>query len=220
MSQTNAVEKQKASDQHIVISAPNFKYAEFQIVGTAPLVINRFSVKAGEQMARKQAEGKPAGNKKNRVAKDFDQIYKDAMYISKDGWYGISASAFRCAAISACRVSGFMMTKAKLTFHVVENGFDKDDQTGLVKITKGKPEMRMDHVRLETGVADIRSRPMWAPGWEAKVTIRWDADQFTLEDVTNLMMRVGMQVGIGEGRPDSKKSAGMGWGLFELKGNK
>jgi hypothetical protein len=26
----------------------------------------------------------------------------------------------------------------------------------------------------------------------------------------------GMQVGIGEGQPDSKNSAGMGWGLFEL----
>ena len=46
--------------------------------------------------------------------------------------------------------------------------------------------------------------------------IRWDADQFTLDDVTNLLSRVGLQVGIGEGRPDSKNSAGMGWGLFEI----
>jgi hypothetical protein len=41
-------------------------------------------------------------------------------------------------------------------------------------------------------------------------------DQFTPEDVANLMARVGMQVGIGEGRPDSKNSAGMGWGLFKI----
>jgi len=33
-----------------------------------------------------------------------------------------------------------------------------------------------------------------------------------------LLARVGMQVGIGEGRPDSKNSAGMGWGLFEVVG--
>ena len=38
----------------------------------------------------------------------------------------------------------------------------------------------------------------------------------TEEDVVNLMARVGMQVGIGEGRPDSKASAGLGNGLFQI----
>jgi len=28
---------------------------------------------------------------------------------------------------------------------------------------------------------------------------------------------VGLQVGIGEGRPDSKNSAGMGWGMFTIE---
>jgi hypothetical protein len=35
-------------------------------------------------------------------------------------------------------------------------------------------------------------------------------------DVVNLISRVGLQVGIGEGRPDSKQSAGLGYGLFEI----
>ena len=35
-------------------------------------------------------------------------------------------------------------------------------------------------------------------------------------DIVNLISRVGMQVGIGEGRPDSKQSAGLGFGLFEI----
>lgn len=41
---------------------------------------------------------------------------------------------------------------------------------------------------------------------------------FSHNDIVNLMMRVGQQVGIGEGRPDSKNSAGMGWGLFDIQG--
>jgi len=49
------------------------------------------------------------------------------------------------------------------------------------------------------------------------VVVNFDADQFTVQDVTNLMQRVGMQVGIGEGRPDSRDSAGLGWGTFCLK---
>jgi hypothetical protein len=32
----------------------------------------------------------------------------------------------------------------------------------------------------------------------------------------NLLARVGMQVGIGEGRPDSRESAGIGFGLFRI----
>jgi hypothetical protein len=48
------------------------------------------------------------------------------------------------------------------------------------------------------------------------VRVQYDADQFTATDAANLMTRVGAQVGIGEGRPDSKMSAGMGWGTFKL----
>jgi hypothetical protein len=56
---------------------------------------------------------------------------------------------------------------------------------------------------------------MWRQ-WTSKVRVAYDADQFTLQDVTNLMSRVGLQVGIGEGRPDSRDSAGLGWGTFKL----
>ena len=71
-------------------------------------------------------------------------------------------------------------------------------------------------VRNATGGPDIRVRPIWRE-WSADVRVRYDADQFTLNDVTNLMDRVGMQVGIGEGRPDSRQSAGLGWGTFRLE---
>ena len=59
---------------------------------------------------------------------------------------------------------------------------------------------------------------MWQTGWEAALRVQYDADQFTRHDVTNLLVRVGLQVGIGEGRPDSRKSNGQGWGLFDVRG--
>ena len=49
-----------------------------------------------------------------------------------------------------------------------------------------------------------------------KLRLKWDGDQFTPTDVVNLLSRAGQQVGIQEGRPDSKNSAGMGWGTFEV----
>jgi hypothetical protein len=52
--------------------------------------------------------------------------------------------------------------------------------------------------------------------WAARLTIRYDMDQFKMNDVLNLVARCGMQVGIGAGRPDSKASAGCGFGLFQV----
>ena len=51
---------------------------------------------------------------------------------------------------------------------------------------------------------------------DRQIRIRFDADMFSLTDITNLLMRVGLQVGIGAGRPFSKDSCGMGWGLFDI----
>jgi hypothetical protein len=56
---------------------------------------------------------------------------------------------------------------------------------------------------------------MWRE-WSMALRVRFDADQFSAQDVGNLLARVGAQVGIGEGRADSKSSAGVGWGHFEL----
>ncbi len=200
----------------LIIAAPNFQVVAFLIRGDSPYVQNKFSEKARKEMHDKQEAGSTAKKGTKRESKNFKKCYEDAMYKSKDGWHGIPAPAFRNACISACRVCGFQMTKAKLSIVCLADGFDPGDGTPLVKITKGKPKYSELPVRNATGVIDLRARPMWDPGWEAVVRLQFDADQFTLQDVTNLLHRVGKQVGIGEGRPDSKQSNGMGWGTFEI----
>jgi hypothetical protein len=206
--------KKENNDASLVIPPPKFQTAAFNIVGVAPYVQNKFSAKARQQMKETQEAGSTARSKKKREAKDFQAAYEGAMHKMKDGGYGIPAPAFRNAMIDACRMAGFKMTHAKCSLFVEADGFDVDDGTPLVRITKGEPMYKELAVRNETGVADIRPRPMWAEGWEATVKIRFDNDQFTVDDVANLLMRAGMQVGVGEGRPFSKKSNGMGWGLF------
>lgn len=201
--------------QVVTISAPNMETVALRIRGDAPYVQHRFGQKAFTQMMATQAAGSVAKKGKKREPKDFDLLYREAQHVSTEGWWGMPAAAFRNALVSACRVCGFQMTKAKLSVFVEADGFEDDGQP-LIKITKGEPHPFDAVVRNETGVADIRRRPMFDPGWEAVVRIRYDADMFTQVDVANLLLRVGCQVGIGEGRPDSKKSTGMGWGTFQL----
>lgn len=211
-----AKKKETTSTGNITISAPNFKTVAIKIRGNAPYVQNKFSEKAKGQMRDTQEQGSTAKKGRKKEAKNFQECYEQSMHRSSDGWCGIPASAFRCAMVSACKTVGFAMTRAKLSVFIVADGFDAEDGTPLVKITKGKPEYAEHTVRLQGMTTDIRARAMWQPGWEADVKVQYDADQFTLADIANLMLRVGMQVGVGEGRPDSRTSCGMGWGTFDI----
>lgn len=204
-----------ATTAAVQIKAPNLQTSVFRIISTAPLVQAKFSQKAKELMMQTQAAGTQARSKKVREAKDFDATCDGSVHYSKEGWPGIPAGAFRSAMISACRLVGFKMTLAKLSVFVVADGLDRDEGTPLVKLIADKYRRVDMHVRNATGVIDIRSRPMWDE-WQADVAIKFDADQFSITDISNLLARVGEQVGLCEGRPDSKSSAGMGWGTFRL----
>jgi len=206
----------KIDQSNVVISAPKFECAEFLLIGTEILVIHRFSAKTRNEIKQKMEGGRTSGSRKNRSAKDFEQAYQEARYVSPEGWDGFHAGALRNAMISACKLVDFKMTKAKLSIFVVADGHDlTEPQIPLVRIL-GEPTRQEDMARVETGPPYVTVRAAYH-NWSAKVKIRFDADQFTLTDIANLLMRVGQQVGIGEGRPDSKHSAGMGWGLFDVE---
>jgi len=63
---------------------------------------------------------------------------------------------------------------------------------------------------------NLRARPIWEAGWEAKVTIEFDYKVLSANSVVNLLAQVGRRIGIGSGRPFSKQSCGLGWGRFEV----
>ncbi len=210
-----ATKTKPASNSPVAITPPDFRFVSMRLRGTSPLVINRFSQKAMEEMKATQEAGSTSRAKKVRTAKDFEALYEGAKHKSIEGWDGIHAAAFRNGAISACRAVGFKMTHAKLAFSVIEDGWDMADNAPLVRILDGEAEQWVAPTRNATGVIDLRSRPMYKK-WGAKLNIRYDAGMLTDVDIVNLISRVGMQVGIGEGRPDSKQSAGIGFGLFDI----
>ena len=117
--------------------------------------------------------------------------------------------------VRACKLTGFAMTDAKDTLFVQADGIDKNDGSQLVRLY-GEPEKWIGLVRNATGVADLRARPRW-DDWYANVTIKYNGDVFVAEDIANIMRHVGEFVGIGEGRPDSPKSTGLGYGLFRIE---
>jgi hypothetical protein len=192
------------------------KIIRFKIVGTAAYMQHRFTAKAKEKIMKNQMAGSQSRSKKDRDPRDYDSDYEAATYVLEDGRYGIPASCFRSACISACKIVGFHMTKAKLSIFAIEDGIDRNDgKTQLIAI-EGKRERDLMPARNSNGGCDIRSRPIWKK-WSAIVPMWYDEGQFSASDVVNLMIRAGAQVGIGEGRPDSRESNGMGLGTFEVQ---
>lgn len=212
-------DKGNGHTQTVQISPPHIETAVFEIIGTAPLVIHRFSQKAKNGMLDTMKAGSTAKKGRKREPLDTEATFNAARYIAKEGWDGFNVASIRCALISACRLVGFKMTLAKLSVFVEADGRDAlEPEFGLIRIY-GTPRKTEMVARVETGQAYVTIRPSYDE-WSAKIRIRYDADQFTLQDVSNLLARAGEQVGIGEGRPDSKNSAGMGWGTFRIKSSK
>lgn len=211
---TNRVEEEMSHEETVFVRPPNLKLIPIKIRGDAPYVQHNFGAKARAKMRGDMEAGTRSKGKVKREPRDFEAEYREATYTS-GGEYGIPAAAFRAAMISACRVAGLVMKRAKLSVFVMADRMTDDGKTPLVLITKGKPFPFEAVVRFQ-GKTSLCVRPMWAAGWEATVYIRYDADQFDASSVVNLLARAGLQVGVGEGRPDSKESCGQGWGTFEV----
>ena len=192
--------------------------ATFRVYGITPYVQNKFSKQAQDQIMDTQRRGTQARKERRREPKDFQKCYEEALRRSLDGWYGIPATAIKSAMVDACRLLGFKMTLAKQALiGVIPDGYDKDDMCPLVRIANGEPQFTLMPVRNESGVVDLRARPAFPPGWEANIRVEYDPAIFSEDDIANLLDRAGQQVGIGEGRPFSPQSHGMGWGRFRVK---
>lgn len=211
-----ANEKRKTTTKASVVIKPQSRQTiVFKIRGNSPLVIHRFGKKANTQLEDSMTKSSQKKKGGNRPEKDYPAEYEAAKHVSFEGWLGVSALSVKHAIIDACAVAGFKMTIGKRALFVEQDGFDCEDASPLIRITKGEPRMHKCHVRVKTGGADIRARPMWEPGWEAMIRVTYDKNMFEVADVASLVNQAGLN-GIHEGRPSSKMSVGCGWGTFEI----
>jgi hypothetical protein len=195
----------KAIKKDLVLDIPELKIrqATFMIKGKTPLIMNRFDEKMQGKMLEKQM-GKASEGK---TLKDPEDLYKRSIYWFADGKRsGFPAVGFKAAMTRAGKQLGLNMTDTRGKFHII------GDENELVEI-KGKHQMRSDMVRLQTGVADIRFRACY-PEWSAAVTISYNENAITKEQLANLLRVAGFACGIGEWRPEKSNSGS--YGLFDL----
>lgn len=175
----------------------------FTVKGISPLIVNKFSEKAIQMILDKQM--KRAKNAKE--AKDPEECYLGSLYQFSDGVRtGFPAVGFKAAMVRAAKQLGYAMTDVRGLF------FIKSDETDLIEI-QGEHRMREDMVRIGMGTADVRFRAEY-PEWKAQITILYNANSISVEQLAKLLEIAGFSCGIGEWRPEKSNTGS--YGLFEL----
>lgn len=162
------------------------------ILGTTPLIVNRFSEKAKRQMLDAMQ-----GRKSPKVAKDPAAEYDAAFYRFADGSCGFPSAAFKLATIEASRFYGKDVTKVGLRQFLFVFGEGRHE---LARI-EGDPQMREDVVRVGRGGADLRYRPEFTD-WRTTLEVTYVTSALTRDSVLSLIDAAGMGVGVGEWRPE------------------
>jgi hypothetical protein len=176
------------------------------------LVVHRFDEKSKRQMLDKQMK-KAKGAKE---AKDPWMDFCRSMYwltpmsekpTQKDidaAKFGMRCVSFKAAAVGACRFSdGMKMTEARGAFHV-------DGE--FAEILGGAPTMREDMVRVGMGTADVRFRGEFT-NWRCVLTVSYNANAISAEQIINLFNLAGFHQGVGEMRPEK---TGFGYGRYHV----
>jgi hypothetical protein len=196
-----------------VIELPRLRIetAQLRIVGDSSLVVHKWSEKAKEEMRAKQMKKA----KKAKEAKDPWRDFCESMYwltpmpenpTQEDvdaARFGFPSVAFKSAAVDACsHVDGVTKVEARGAFHLLGD---------FVEI-EGRPVMREDLVRVGMGTADLRYRAEFNP-WAATLTIQYNANVLSVDQIANLFNTAGFAIGVGEGRPQRDYV----WGRFHVE---
>lgn len=193
-----------------------------QIVGTAPLVVSKFSEKAKAMMRETQA-----GQKRLRKARDPESDFAGARHrIDGDsGWDGFPATGLKGAIVGGARFfddKRLSMTMLKQSIFVMGQGEDMlipiENDKGETYGVDVEPVLKESMVRNATGVADFRFRPLYSP-WSMELRLLYMPDQMSLESLVALVDAGGF-VGLGEWRPGSKNSQTGSWGTFQVDDTK
>lgn len=185
----------KTEGAPLVLPKLDLKTISVRLQGTSPLICNRWSEKAKQEMADKQQKKA----KQAKAAKDPEACYQASLYKLPAGGFGFPSVGFKAAAVDACsHVEGITKVQARGAFHI---------RGDMVRI-EGTPTMREDMVRVGMGVADIRYRGEFRE-WACELIVEFNAAVLSIEQIHHLFEIAGFAIGVGEWRPQRDGSMGM-----------
>lgn len=187
------------SNSQIIIPSLSKTRMLVPIIGTAPLIMHKWSEKAKRQMLDAQQ-----GRKKAKEIRDPEADYAASLYRTADGGYGFPVIAFKAATIRGAKLAGVKMTDARQMFFV--HGDMSDDKTQELAPIIGEPRMREDMVRVGMGT-DLRYRAEFLE-WKTVLSVEFYDAFISQESLLSLLNFGGESVGVGEWRPEKNGQNG------------
>lgn len=173
----------------IVIAPPKRFVLALEVTGTAPLIQNKFSQKAIEEMLRKHM-----GITVQREKKRPREIIENATIRNVAGRVCIPPTAFKKAMLTAAGgLKSLKKTQLRTQLFVLGQSIPITHEGDMV------PRMDMVKTSGMSRTPDVRFRPQF-DGWKARLRIEFD-DVLSANTVVDLLSRAG-SVGAGEWRPE------------------
>ena len=210
----------------IEIPAIKMGTATLEVVGTSPVIVHAWGVKAKRLMRDKQQQKATT----KRAAKDPNADYFGAMYIlNRDehqpeddqpdpevavssaeclAIHGLPAAGFRKAIVRAARLMGAVMTDTRCGFKMLADNADN-----LLPMEFDSCKIREDVVRLNGTTSDLRYRPIYE-GWSCKMVVSFMDNMVGIDQLVSLLKVAGRSVGVCEWRTEKDGT----FGSFEVTG--
>lgn len=171
------------------------------VVGTAPLIVHKWSEKAKRQMLDAQQ-----GRKAPKDVRDPEADYRESLYRTGDGGFGVPVLAFKAATVGAARFFGKAVKMTELRQFMFFRGVPSDDKAMILTPITGEPRMREDMVRVGMGT-DLRYRGEFLD-WSAVLDVTYVKTALSRDSVLSLIDAGGLGVGICEWRPEKRGQNG------------
>ena len=188
----------QSKEESLTLKALSIEQMSVSVKGISPLIMHKWSEKAIKMMLDKQMKKAVKGREKKNPKEDVEACtYRDS-----DGDVCIPSNMFKQAIVGAVRnVEGLTMTIVRGALFVT------GDKDGNIKLKYGEMVPRQDMVRVSMGSADIRFRPEFRD-WSATMTIQYNPQVISAEQIINLVNLAGFSVGICEWRPEKNGDFG------------
>ena len=210
-----------------VVNIPELKLEQFtlKIVGDSPLISHAWSEKAKLMMLNKQQKKAATAKEVRRPMVEFaeslywltekpdlvnltdEQAHDVLAEIIPKSKFGFPIRAFKAAALDGGYQQGALVrnagsgdlakTTARGAFHII----------GEFAVIDGTPTPREDMARIGQGTSDLRYRAEFK-SWRTELTITYNANVLTMEQIVNLFRLGGFSNGVGDWRPAKNGSFG------------
>jgi hypothetical protein len=196
------LEQQKVKTKEIPVTIQNINIvtSKFKIVGTSPLLMDKFPEDVKKEIEDKQS-GKSQVKKKIR---DIDKEQEQAIHKLPNGNVGFPASGFKAGLIEATSFVGdkFFSKKLLKGIQIV------NDVNGLIPIEYKKQDICVHSIQSNT-----KHTPQFND-WSCVLTIQFDRNNISQEDLATLINYAGFYYGIGIWSPRCK--SGGKYGMYKL----